>query len=652
MYLDGLIGPDTVNTVPPATLTAFLEHGEVSESLTKDVDAARVHIQRLGELGISLDVITDELLAAGVKAFADSYDRLLKQIEDKLARLSATPKTAAAKPAVPVLASEPASADRYAFGGLSAAVEAELARLDEEGFVRRIWERDESLWPAPPAGSAGAKDRLGWLSLPGLMADRCADASAFAEQIRSEGFSQAVVLGMGGSVAATAAMHQLLAPGSRMAVIDTIEPETVRSVLGTVQRRSGNSLRNTLFIVASKSGTTAETLELERLCRRLLSEQGVKDASRQFVAITDEGTPLRARASEFRWAFTPPADVGGRFSGLSEFGLIPAVMMGMDTDKIAAAAQRMAELCRAPAAQNPGVRLGVSLGAMAKSGRDKVTIITSPSLSMFGRWAEQMLAESLGKNGQGLVPVLEEPAYEARSYGNDRMFVYVNLEGDKSQIQDALVEEVEASGAPVARISLQDRYELPAEFFRWEFATAVAASSLGVYPFDEPDVASAKVKAADVLKRGWAAAIPEPGLAPGMEQLLKQRRPRDYVAIVAYVPESEDFTQAVARLRAAITGRTGLATTFGYGPRYLHSTGQLHKGGPDSCLVLILENEDRAPKDDRWQPLARMLRAQASGDAQALRERGLRVAYVRIGSSELELTPLQEIAAVTESWRI
>ena len=652
MYVDGLIGPDTVNTVPPATLMAFLEHGNPSDSLKKDVDEARRQVQQLGELGISLDGITDDLLVAGVKAFADSYDKLLKQIQDKLARLSAAPRAAVVQPAAPMLAAEAASGDRYSFGQAAGAVEAELTRVEKEHVVRRIWDKDETVWPLPSAASAKAKDRLGWLALPATVIERGAEMASFAEQMRSEGFDHTVLMGIGGAAAAAEAIRDVLAPSYALTVLDTVEPETVRTRLNTVQGRNGASLRRTLFIVASKSGTTIEVVELERACRQMLADHGVRDASRQFVAITDQGTPLRARAAEFRWVFSAPSDVGGRFSGLSEFGLLPAALMGVDLRNAAAASARMAEMCRAPVAQNPGVRLGVSLAALAKSGRDKATVIAPPALGTFARWAEQMLAESLGKSGRGVVPVVGEPLYDAAAYGADRFFVHVRMEGGAAKQEDALADRLEASGAPLVRISLKDKYWLPAEFFRWEFATAVAGNCLGVYPFDEPEVASAKASASEALKRGWAAAVPEPGLAHSLEQMLKQRRARDYVAVLAYVPESEEFARAVAGLREGITGRTGLATTFGYGPRYLHSSGQLHKGGPDSCMALVLVTDAVPGRDGKAQHMARLLRAQASGDVQALRDRGVRVAYVSLGVREIGANAVTEVAAAVEAWRI
>lgn len=652
MYVDGLIGPDTVNTVPPATLTAFLEHGSPSDSLKKGVDEARLQVQQLGDLGISLDEITDGLLAAGVKAFAESYDKLLKQIDDKLARLSATPKTAVATSAAATLAADPASGDRYSFGQAAGVVESELARVEKEQVVRRIWDKDETVWPLPPAGSAKAKDRLGWLALASTVAERGAEMASFTEQVRGEGFDHTVLMGMGGSPMAAETMRDMLAPSSALTVLDTVEPETVRARLNAVQGKGGASLRRTLFIVASKSGTTVEVVELERACRQVLAEHGTKDASRQFVAITDQGTPLQARAAEFRWVFSAPPDVGGRFSGLSEFGLLPASLMGVDLRKPAAASVRMAELCRAPAARNPGVKLGVSLAALAKSGRDKATVIAPPSLRTFARWAEQMLAESLGKGGRGVVPVVGEPLYDPAAYGTDRVFVHVRLEGGASTPEDALADRIETSGTPVIRISLRDKYELPAEFFRWEFATAIAGNCLGVYPFDEPDVASAKTRAVEALRRGWAAAVPEQGLAHALEQMLKQRRARDYVAVLAYAPESEEFDRAVAALRGGITGRTGLATTFGYGPRYLHSSGQMHKGGPDSCIALVLVTDAVPGRDARLSDMARLLRAQASGDVQALRDRGVRVAYVTLGGREAGLDPATEVAATVDAWKI
>jgi transaldolase/glucose-6-phosphate isomerase len=644
MYVDGLMGPDTVNTLPPATLTAFLEHGKASDALTKGVDVARGQVQQLGELGISLDAITGDLLTGGVRAFADSYDKLLKQIEDKLAKLA---------PQSPPLTG------RAGLGGLRGAVDAEIARLERDRVAGRIWAKDESVWPAPPSGSARAKDRLGWLSLPETMEATGIAAQSAAGTLLGQEFKQSVFLGMGGSVLAARTLQADIGARARLHVLDTIEPSSVARL-----EQEGFRPRGSLVIVSSKSGTTPETLALEAVYRMKRAEAwrqssgrlaGAEDSARGFIAITDEGTPLAARGAEFQRVFRAPADVGGRFSALSEFGLVPAALMGLDVARLNDSARSMAGACQAPGQQNPGLRLAAAIVTQARAGRDKLTLITSPSLRSLAQWVEQMIAESLGKSGRGVIPVIGEPLYGAGSYGPDRQFVYIRLAGERledGQATDALAHSLEAAGQPVLRTDLADRYAVAGEFFRWEFATAVAAHCMGVYPFDEPDVASAKAKAQQVLGRGWAPAVPERTLYAAVEYLLRQRRPGDYFSIMAYAPESESFDRAVASLREGITGRTGMATTFAYGPRYLHSTGQLHKGGPDNVLALVIVADAGEPSDVALRPLARLFKAQSAGDVEALRERGRRVAFVRLGDAGRQVSAESAISELAASWRV
>ncbi len=665
MYVDGLIGPDTVNTLPPATLTAFLEHGTVAPSLTRDVEAARAHVHTLGEMGISLDAITSQLLTAGVKSFSDSYDKLLAQIDGKLTRLRA-----ANTPAIAV------SAGQITPATTRTEVERVCARLAVERLVERIWEGDESVWPAPSAGGARAKDRLGWLRLPESIADIGAEARLFAEDVSRAGLSDTVVLGMGGSALVAEVLRSVQHPhrgaSAGMAVLDTVEPATV-AALG-----KGDQARR-LFIVASKSGTTAEPLALEAHFRQQVTQtQPNFKPEDAFAAITDAGTPLAKRSREFRRVFLAPPDVGGRFSALSVFGLVPAALMGLDIAKMSDSALRMAAACRATNAGNPGLALGVAMATLAMQGRDKLTLITSPSLARFGLWVEQLVAESLGKGGKGIVPVVGEPLLAPQLYGADRQFVYLRFPGDAephdragtlraAQGSAALADAVEARGLPLLRLEVSEPAELAGEFFRWEFATAVAAHVMGVYPFDEPDVATAKARTQDVLKRGWARAVPEGSLTTTVERLLSQRRPGDYVAVLVYAQETPDLDSAVAGLREGISARTGMATTFGYGPRYLHSTGQLHKGGPDNVLLLVLVDEsarrydasayadpERSAQAAKWTDAAlpRLLKAQAAGDVEALRERGRRVEFVGAGGGAGSKQLAQQINVLAESWRV
>ncbi len=629
LYVDNLIGADTVNTVPPATLTAFMEHGNVAPNITRDVDVARAQMKQLSELGISLDGITGTLLAAGVQSFSDSYDKLLKQIEAKLAKIAAAAPTGHAGSAK--------------LGQYRAAVDAEVARLAKANIVDRIWRKDESLWPKPAAGGAVAKDRLGWLSLPETMHERGAEAAAFVGDIRMPGVAvQFALMGMGGSSMAAEAMRaakDLQNSWRDLTVLDSIVWE----------KQPGNGRfdpRAVMFIVSSKSGTTAEVVELETRFRDELKQVTPRvDVASRFMAITDAGTPLARRSAEFRRVFIAPSDIGGRYSALSEFGLVPAAVMKLDMDRMTASARSMASACKEPDADNPGLLLGTTLAMLAKQGRDKVTFVTSRGLGKFAVWIEQLLAESTGKDGKGLIPVAGEafaPGSEIRMdhYSSDRAFVFIlgAMDANEATWYAGTATKLESAGHPVITYNVPSVDALAGEFFRWEFATAVAGHILGVNPFDEPEVGSAKQKTNETLERGWARAVPERTLYAAIEYLLKQQRKGDYFSIAAFAPESVSLDQAMASLREGISGRTGMATTFGYGPRYLHSIGQLHKGGPDSALILVLRRAGTG---------SRLLNAQAAGDVEALREKSRRVAFV-----EFDNNAYTEISTLVNSWRV
>ena len=528
-------------------------------------------------------------------------------------------------------------------------VRRELDALDRQGAVAALWRRDPGLWVAPSPGGTPAGDATGWLDLPGRIDGLSAELTAFTDAARADGFTDAVLLGMGGSSLGPLVLGEVFgtAPGYlRLHVLDSTVPGQVAAVRDRVDPG------RTLFLVASKSGTTIEPLTLKDYFRWWLEEAGVKRPDAQFVAVTDPGTPLETLARErgFRRVFNTPEDVGGRFSVLSRFGLLPAALGGVDLARLAQPAMSMTEACgpEADAIDNPGATLGATLGGLAAAGRDKVTIISSPGLASLGLWIEQLLAESTGKNGHGLVPIAGEPFYGESEYGDDRDFVYVRLAGDDNVRTDAHADALEKADQPVTRLEMNDRYELGAEFFRWEFAVALAARAISVYPFDQPDVESAKELTRNLLasKEGDSKAMPVsvPGSDSAVD-LIRKARPGDYVAILGYLPESPDVENAVSDLRAAITRTTGAATTFGYGPRYLHSTGQLHKGGPESVigLALVAGNEDALAAPGAEHGFESLFIAQLSGDVEALRANGRR------SSAALLRTPyadaIREIAA-------
>lgn len=528
----------------------------------------------------------------------------------------------------------------FRLGGAQSRFEERIRTWAGNGFSRRLWAGDPTLWA--PGAVPEIANRLGWLELPQTMSPRLAGIQAFAEEVKAGGFAQAVLMGMGGSSLAPEVFQRTFgnAPGfPELIVLDSTHPAAVAAV----ERRI--DLPRTLFIVSSKSGTTVEPLSFFRYFWGLAG-RAAASPGRQFVAVTDPGTPLAAMARDraFRRVFEADPNLGGRFSALSEFGLVPAAVVGLDTAKLLAGAREEARVNSAgtSAADAPGLLLGAAIGESALS-RDKLTILTSPSLRSLPDWIEQLMAESTGKDGKGIIPVADEPVVAPGLYGTDRVFASIILDGDPGAGIGRLTDALETAGHPVIRTRVHDLYSLGRVFYRWEVAAAAAASVLGIHPFNQPDVELAKELARKAMARsggGPASAAPEEALpahdAPGLRRdfgrWLGQARPGDYVAIQAFLPPREDISRALGSLRLGLLSKTGLATTLGFGPRFLHSTGQLHKGGPNEALVLQLIDE---PATDLAVPetdftFGALIRAQALGDYQALRQRGRRVLRVNL----------------------
>ena len=518
-----------------------------------------------------MDAVTTQLMHDGVKAFADSFDDLIENISAKRERLLAT----SAAPAGVSLGKARATADEA------------VASLQESDAIARIWSRDHTLWSDDPTEIV---DRLGWLDVASSMLHEIDDLTAFADEVRQAAFEHVVLLGMGGSSLGPEVLGQCF--GGRdgfpeLIVLDSTLPSRIRTVAKTIDPA------RTLFLVSSKSGATIEPNMLYKFFRRLVEDAvDPADAGNSFVAVTDRGTPLDdlAKRDGFRRTFRNPPDVGGRYSVLSYFGLVPAALIGLDLRALLKGAVAMQSVCGPDvrASANPGAWLGAVIGALALSGRDKLTILTSPSLAAFGLWAEQLVAESLGKNGAGVVPIVGEPPMAAELYGDDRHFVHLKLAGEDSDI-DALAETLSLRGHPVIRYDLESLIELGAEFYRWEFAIATAAAIMGVHPFDQPDVQRAKDLTQQALDNFESDGY-VPDLSPhgSPSALAAGAKHGDYIAIAAYLEQTPKTDRLLNRLRSALTARCRVSTTLGYGPRYLHSTGQLHKGGPDNMAVLML----------------------------------------------------------------
>jgi len=527
---------------------------------------------------------------------------------------------------------------RMSLGPAQRATDQRLADWDAAGFARRLWAKDHTLWAKEPAEIV---NRLGWLTLPEAMQAHAPAIAAFVQEVRAAGFEHVVLLGMGGSSLAPEVFSRTFghtAGYPALTVLDSTHPEAVRAVENNV------NLERTLFIVSSKSGTTIEPNSfLNYFWARVAGE--TKTPGRHFVAITDPGTVLgkHAAARNFRRVFETVPDVGGRYSALTHFGLVPAALLGVDIARFLQVASRMAQACvgDVPAAKNPGLILGAALAELARAGRDKVTFVTSPSLALLPAWLEQLIAESTGKNGKGIVPVAGEPLGAPEQYAQDRVFVSLRAAQDADAGQEARLKTLEAVGHPVIRIETGNTLNLGQEFFRWEVAVAAAGAALGIQPFDQPDVELAKTLARQAMagaSQGAATDAPvlasdHAALQKAVAEWLGKAQPGDYIALQAYLASTAATTGALASLQKTLRDTTRLASTLGYGPRFLHSTGQLHKGGPNTGLFVqfLDEPSEPLPVPETDYTFARLIQAQAFGDFQALTQRGRRILRVQLG---------------------
>ena len=647
IYIEELIGADTVNTVPPATFEAFRDHGRPRASLMEDVDAAFDTMAALAAVGISMTEVTDKLLAEGVQLFSDAFEKLLKAVEQqskeagagKINRLTHT---------LP----EP----------LAAAVKGSLAEWRAQGKVRRLWGRDASLWTG--------KDEAQWLGWLGITNGQLAHIQRLThirEVAKSAGFSDVLLLGMGGSSLCPEVMRTTFGQISgfpQLHVLDSTDPAQVRAFENKVD------LKDTLFVVSSKSGSTLEpNIFKQYFFDRVQQLVGAQEAGRRFLAITDPGSKLQqiAESDGFRHVFFGWPNIGGRYSALSDFGLVPAAIMGVDVAKLLDRTDEMVCACMpsVPVEENPGVVLGTILGVAANQfGRDKVTIIASPGVSALGAWLEQLLAESTGKAGKGLIPIDREALGKPAVYGGDRIFVYLRLQSAPDAAQDRAVEALEQAGQPVVRIVVDDPYDLGEEFFRWEIATAVAGSILGINPFDQPDVEASKTATrrltAEYEKSGTlpaetpiftgegiklftdeknAAALTKtvagnPTLTGYLKAHLNRLGAGDYFALLAYVEMNAAHTQALQAMRHAVRDTKRVATCLEFGPRFLHSTGQAYKGGPNTGVFLQITCDDAVdvPVPGQKYTFGVVKAAQARGDFQVLLERDRRALRAHLGA--------------------
>jgi transaldolase/glucose-6-phosphate isomerase len=623
LYVESLIGPQTVNTVPPATYEAFKDHGRVWLTLEENVEEAAEVIRKFHQKGFSLEAITRKLTEDGVKSFAESFESLLSTIEarrDEAVRQLAERQSAH-------------------LGAYQPAVDAAAQRVEKEKFVERIWKKDATLWKSDEAHQKIIANALGWLGVVESMAGKAHELVEFAGSLRGD-FDDVVVLGMGGSSLCSEVTRRVFGPRAgypRLKVLDSTVPDAVRRLEETLD------LSRTLFIVASKSGTTTEPVMFHRyFYDRVRSVRGDR-AGESFIAVTDPGTEMvkDAERDKFRKIFLNPADIGGRYSALSYFGMLPAAISGVDVVTLLDRARHAAHIAVTPGVKkNPAAMLGTIIGALAQQGRDKLTLITPAPLDTLGLWIEQLVAESTGKEGKGVLPVAGEPPLAAREYGDDRLFVSVRLRGADDV---GRLKELADAGHPVVDQVLGDPLDLGETFFTWEFATAVAGALLGIDAFDQPNVQESKDNTRRLLEELKAkGALPEQDLRPAgtpdaanaVAALLAKVKPHDYVALTEYIAETPARDATIAEIRATMARELRVATTTGYGPRFLHSTGQLHKGGGDNGVFIQMVASEGADIPLPGEPFTFGLlsRAQALGDYQSLASRNRRAIRLDLGN--------------------
>ena len=654
LYIEELIGADTVNTMPPATMDAFREHGHLRNALMEDVDGAREIMLTVKRLGLDLEGVTLALVDDGVKSFAKAADDLLGAVAAKRNTMLGD-TLAAVSPTLP----EP----------LAKAVDACLEEWREHGKVRQLWARDAGLWTGGPEAK--------WLAWLDIVADRLADLQAlqaFQDKVKAGGYSHVLLLGMGGSSLGPEVLAETF--GHRggfpeLVVLDSTDPQQVAAFEQKVH------LPTTLVIVSSKSGGTLEPNILKAyFFDRMEKAVGVGKAGAHFVAVTDPGSHMQSVAERdgFGDVFFGDPAIGGRYSVLSNFGIVPAAAMGLDLEQFLGAAARMVRACAAgtPPLENPGVGLGAVLGTAAVQGRDKLTIVASPGIHDFGAWLEQLVAESTGKQGHGIVPVDAEPLAKAGGYGEDRLFAYIRLKDAPDPAQDAAMAALAEAGQPVVKVELANTLQLGQLFFLWEFATAVAGAVIGIDPFDQPDVEASKIETKKLTEAySHSGSLPDekPFLTDGtialysdaknaailstagptLEAVVKAHLARigkgDYAALLAYIERTPAHIALLQDLRTAIRDHTHAATVAEFGPRFLHSTGQAYKGGPNSGVFLQITADDAAdlPVPGEKYTFGVVKAAQARGDFDVLAERGRRALRVHIGGG-LE-AGLQRLAA-------
>ena len=642
LYVESLVGPDTVDTMPPTTLDAFRDHGVVRDSLVEDLEGARTTLSEARRLGLDLPSVTSDLVVDGVKKFSQSFDELLGAVARKRV----------------AMLGDRLNAQHVSPAGLQPLLEETLKRAASQGWPRRLWAADASLWTGRDEAAW-----LGWLGAGRGEAVDLAALDALRTNVKNAGYTHALLLGMGGSSLGPEVLAATFPPAAgfpTLLVLDSTDPDQVARVSGEIDPA------RTLFIVASKSGSTLEPDVLHRYFFELASTAlGAGEAGRRFIAITDPGSKLEAlaKAQGFWRTFLGDPAIGGRYSVLSNFGMVPAAIIGLDVRAIFQSVKDMVFACgaSAPPADNPAFVLGALMGVGALAGRDKISLIASDGVADLGAWLEQLIAESTGKLGRGLIPIDREPVGGDKVYGDDRVFTYLRLAGQEDPVRDGAVDDLEAAGHPVVRITLANRSRLFQEFFRWEVAVAVAGAVIGIDPFDQPDVEASKIKTRaltdayentgaleedpPLLRRDGLALYADPANAADLGRTLAQPTleaylgahfaravPGDYLALLAYVDRNPEHDEILQGLRARLRDRLRVATTLQFGPRFLHSTGQAYKGGPNTGVFLQITTRPGADLaiPGRKVSFGVVEAAEAQGDFAVLAERGRRLLRVHL----------------------
>ena len=641
LYVEELIGRDTVNTIPPATMDAFRDHGHLRESLIEDVEGARAILATAEKSGLDLPGVALKLVEDGVQQFAEAADKLLGAVATKR---------------VAMLGNTIAKLDAKLPEALQATVDKTRDTWRHDGKLRDLWAHDAKVWT-----NMDEAKWLGWLQAVDAGMAELPKLLAFQDEVKTAGFKHVMLLGMGGSSLGPEVLAETFGkqPGfPELLVLDSTDPQQVAAFAARVD------MAHTLFIVSSKSGSTTEPNILKAYFFDQVQKAGAgRHTGKHFVAVTDPGSKMQHVAEQdgFRHIFLGDAAIGGRYSVLSNFGLVPAAAMGVDLTAFLKSTALMVRSCAAgtPPDVNPGVQLGITLGEACKAGRDKVTIVSGPGLEDVGAWLEQLLAESTGKGGHGIVPVDMEPLGAPAVYGTDRIFAYMTLAGHTDPAEDAAIATLEAAGQPVIRLALPTPVDVGQAFYLWEFATAVAGSVIGINPFDQPDVEASKIETRK-LTDAYAATGALPPEAPFLEEdgiklftdqanqealgttslnavikaHMDRAKPGDYVAILAYIQRTPEHIAGLNGLRTKIRDAKHVATVGGFGPRFLHSTGQTYKGGPNSGVFLQITADDAAdlPVPGEKFTFGLVKSAQARGDFDVLAERKRRALRVHLGA--------------------